>query len=90
MSENIFNLLPRNTPTPPKPPMYRSKHDPIATLIGSTICELISQIYSIMLDILGTHGTTQLPGASKIKKVKVKHIYLNLRSVLAILSIIWS
>ena len=51
--ETIYNLVPEVVVERPKPPMYRSKHDPKAPLAGSTF---------------GIQGTTQLPGAGKAVK----------------------
>ena len=34
--ETIYNLVPEVVVERPKPPMYRSKHDPKAPLAGST------------------------------------------------------
>jgi len=51
--ESIYNLVPEQFVEPPKPPMYRSKHDPAAPVTGSTF---------------GTHGNTQLHGAGMVKK----------------------
>uniref|UniRef100_A0A7S1UIH2 Enkurin domain-containing protein n=1 Tax=Phaeomonas parva TaxID=124430 RepID=A0A7S1UIH2_9STRA len=48
MNETIYNLVQTNTVEAVKPPMYRSKHDPMAPLVGSTI---------------GTFGTTRINGA---------------------------
>ena len=43
--ETIYNLVPEVVVEQPKPPMYRSKHDPKAPLAGSTF---------------GIQGTTQV------------------------------
>ena len=43
--ETIYNLVPEVVVERPKPPMYRSKHDPKAPLAGSTF---------------GIQGTTQV------------------------------
>jgi hypothetical protein len=51
--ETIYNLVPEVVVERPKPPMYRSMHDPKAPLAGSTF---------------GIQGTTQLPGAGKAVK----------------------
>jgi len=51
--ESIYNLVPHEYVEPPKPKMYRSKHDPKTPVTGSTF---------------GIHGTTQLLGAGAIKK----------------------
>ena len=45
MNETIYNLVPEVVVERPKPPMYRSKHDPKAPLAGSTF---------------GIQGTTQV------------------------------
>ena len=36
MEESIYNLVPKEYVAPEKPPMYHSKHDPLANLTGST------------------------------------------------------
>jgi len=51
--ESIYNLVPEQYVEQPKPPMYRSQHDPRAPVTGSTF---------------GTQGTTQLIGAGVVKK----------------------
>lgn len=51
--ENIYNLVPEQVVERPKPPMYRSRHDPTAPVPCSTF---------------GTQGTTQLAGASIVKR----------------------
>lgn len=51
--ESIYNLVPVEYKSPPKPKMYRSKHDPKTPVTGSTF---------------GISGTTQQLGAGCIKK----------------------
>lgn len=51
--ESIYNLVPEQVVERPKPPMYRSRHDPSAPVPCSTF---------------GMQGTTQLLGASTVKK----------------------
>ena len=53
MGESIYNLVPVEYVEPPKPAIYRSKHDPSTPVTGSTF---------------GTHGTTQILGAGSLKK----------------------
>jgi len=51
MSESIYNLVPQEYVAPVKEPMYRSKHDPLTPLSGSTF---------------GCKGTTRLLGAGQL------------------------
>lgn len=51
--ESIYNLVPTEYYVPEKPPMHVSRHDPKASLTGSTF---------------GCQGTTRLPGAGVVVK----------------------
>lgn len=58
--ESIYNLIPKEEIKPPKPPMYRSKHNPGKPVTGSTF---------------GCTGSTRIIGAGsgdKISKGKLK------------------
>lgn len=39
MSETIYSLVPHVPEVPIKPPMYKSRHDPVCVLAGSTFGE---------------------------------------------------
>lgn len=39
MSETIYSLVPHVPDVPVKPPMYKSRHDPVCVLAGSTFGE---------------------------------------------------
>lgn len=51
--ESIYNLIPREHIPVERPPMYRSRHDPLAPPVGSTF---------------GTHGSTRPLGAGLLVK----------------------
>ncbi|CAN0318232.1 unnamed protein product [Ectocarpus sp. 8 AP-2014] len=53
MPETIYSLVPHVPDVPVKPPMYKSRHDPVCVLAGSTF---------------GAFGTTQPMGAAVLKK----------------------
>ncbi|CAM9811502.1 unnamed protein product, partial [Ectocarpus sp. 12 AP-2014] len=53
MPETIYSLVPHVPDVPVKPPMYKSRHDPVCVLAGSTF---------------GSFGTTQPIGAAMLKK----------------------
>jgi len=57
--ESIYNHVPVPVETYEKPPMYRSKHNPKGEITYSTF---------------GATGTTQLPGAAKMKKSAAAHM----------------
>lgn len=79
--ESVYNLIPVPVEVREKPVMYKSHHHHTAELVGSTLCkiELTLEILYLLLitPILGTHGTTLIPGAGRISKVPLEDIALH-------------
>ena len=67
MSENIYNLVPREYVPPVKEPMHKSSFDPKASLTGSTFGKLnFAQRSYLLICLSGCFGTTKLYGAGEV------------------------
>jgi hypothetical protein len=72
MTESIYNLVPVEYAPEKKAPMYRSKHDPLNSISGSTFGKLSYTNYAISClmtpCVAGCFGSSRLPGAGSVPK----------------------